>query len=57
VFVSVEPAKNVAIGAIERAVGTLKRSISAFVEPDLRLIGAVHTEGLRRGDRKKDGGG
>ena len=52
-FVSAEPAKDLAIGVIERMVGALKRGVGAFVEPGLRLISAVHAEGGRRGDRKR----
>ena len=57
VFVSAEPANDLAIGVIERMVGALKRSVGAFVEPELRLIGAVHAEGGGGGDGKKDRGG
>jgi hypothetical protein len=56
VFVSAEPAKDLAIGVIERMVGALKRGVGAFVEPELSLIGAIHAEGGGGGDRKKDRG-
>jgi hypothetical protein len=57
VFVSLEPAERLAIGVIERMVGALKRRVRAFAEPELRLIGAVHAEGMGGCDRKKDRGG
>jgi hypothetical protein len=56
VFVSAEPANDLAIGVIERVIGALKRGVGAFVEPELRLIGAIHAEGGGGGDRKKDRG-
>jgi hypothetical protein len=35
VFVSAEPANDLAIGVIECMVGALKRSVGASVEPEL----------------------
>ncbi len=54
VFVAGEPAKDLLVGVVERAVRPFESRVGASVEAELRLVGAVHGRGAPAAEGKKD---